>query len=185
MTPSAAMYTVGAMKRSLSPMLLAKLAIGGACLAAASYFVSFLDIPRFPVEGDSVWTRAWADKVYLTLLLLPMVTGIAVYLWAHWRFKRELQEERWPEASLAPVRSLLMRPWWGRCRLAMFVFGVLSITFRPDVNVFSVYLLLLPFDAASSLRLLVNPPATFRSMVSLDLSSAQPPRSEHWGESRA
>jgi hypothetical protein len=107
------MYTVGAMKRGMSPMLLATLAIGGAGLAAASYFVNVLDLPRFPAAGNGVWARAWADRLHLTLFLVPMVLGIAICLWAQWRFKRELQEERWSEASLAPVRSLLSRPWWG------------------------------------------------------------------------
>jgi hypothetical protein len=171
------------MKRGLSPMFLATVAIGGAGLAAASYFVSLLDLPRFPAEGNGVWARAWADRLHLALFLVPMVLGIAVYLLAVWRFKRELREERWPEASLAPVRSLLLRPWWGWCGFALFaVAGLLLVCVKKDFNG-AVYLLALPSNAVARLRWLVNPP-DFRSTVSLDLSCAQPPRSEHWGESR-
>jgi hypothetical protein len=164
-------------------MLLATLAIGGAGLAAASYFVNVLDLPRFPAEGNGVWARAWADRLHLTVFLVPMILGIAVYLWALRRFKRGLDEERWPEASLAPVRSLLRRPW-GWCGFVLFALAcLLFIYVKKDLNG-AVYLLILPSDAVWSLRRLVNPPAEFSSTVSLDLSSAQPLRSEHWGESR-
>ena len=86
-------------------MLLAGLAIGGACLAAACFFVNFLDIPRFPADAVGFWAGMWADRLQLALLLIAMAPGILVWWWAERRFKRELLDGRWPEASLARVEG--------------------------------------------------------------------------------
>lgn len=183
------MYTVGAMKRSLSPMLLAKLAIGGACLAAASYFVSFLDIPRFPVGAVGFWAEMWASRLQLGLLLIAVAPGILVWWWAERRFKRELLDGRWPEASLAGVRGLVKRQlWWIWSCYALGVVASFLAYFAPGadkrtINPFAIYLFSLPPEAVRRLHRLVIPPPPPRPSGGLvELRDVQPLRSEHWGE---
>ncbi len=157
------------------------LAIGGSLLAAATYLLIFVPIPRCAVAGAGFWATVWAYRLQIVALVLPPVLGISVSLWAERRFKRGFLDDRWTEAELSSVRAVVgSRAWgWvGFVALLAFLRPVLLHT-HPGGGGFA-YVLLLPSQTVMRMRQLITPKVP-RNPGLVDWANFKPIRSEHWG----
>jgi len=99
-------------RHQLSAMQLAGLAILGSMLLASVFLLPL------PVER---WFHAmgWLGRLLASLPLFA--AGITLMLLAESRFKNGVQNSRWSEEEIAPVRELLLSPWCRVFSIAMLI----------------------------------------------------------------
>ncbi len=172
-------------ERRPDPMRLATLAITGASLAAATWFVFLIPVPRLLIHGYGYWPEIWTYRLRFLVYATPFVSGLVLWLWAEKRFKRGFQADAWTEAQLAPVRSFLSSRLWAWSGLALIVVCATALLLRRSSYAGSViYMLILPSQTAQRLRTLITPTSNKRSGLA-DWGNFQPIRSEHWGQHKA
>ena len=170
-------------KRKPNPKHLAAWAIAGAFLAASSYLLAFVPIPRLHAHGHGLWAALWMNRLRFLAFFTPFTLGLAISLGAERRFKRGFLTDLWSEAELEPFKALLAYPVWTSASLILMGIGLLAVIFSNPKTHFSgvfFYILLLPSQTAMRLRQLVTPRVKTTG-VFMDWQSFKPIRSDHWG----
>lgn len=162
------------------------LTIAGVVLAASTWFLSFVPIPRLSANGCGFWSVVWSDRLRILAFVLPAGSGFALSLWAERRFSRGFRDFRWTEAELASARPLLLsQSFWAWSTLSILILAIImAITETHFKGGVLIYMLSLPGQAANRLRQMLTPSASQSSGL-MQWSSLQPIRSEHWGEPHA
>lgn len=172
-------------KRKPDPKQLVTWAIAGAVIAASTWFLSFVHIPRLSANGEGFWAVLWTDRLRFVAYFAPFVIGLAPSLWAEHRFKRGLKGEIWSEAELEPVRVLVAKPVWSWTSRLLIGAAVVAVIFSARTagtgHVALLYILLYPVQTAARIRQLMTPKVTSTGGLK-DWQNFKPIHSDHWGE---
>jgi hypothetical protein len=120
----------------------------------------------------------------LTVVLIPLLSGVAVSLMAERRLRRGIDNEEWQERELEPLREVLAYPVWtvmGVIPLVVLIGYGVTANVSHGMPLFSS--LMLPVQMISRLRVMVKPKRVAGGGLQ-DWRSFKPIQSEHWGEPR-
>jgi len=178
--------------RKPSPVHLAYSAIGGATLAASTWFVPFLPVMQHEVRGHGLLLLLWSDRLEIFLFLAPLVLGGLIWWKAYGRFRDTYLADVWNEEELASVRALFEHPFWKVAGLGVVLACVAFIVFismdfghhTHSPNGAMSYLLTLPLSAVSQMKRLIAPPTSARGPMGL-WKDFKPIQSDHWGEQQS
>jgi hypothetical protein len=168
-----------------NPKRLVIWAIAGSFLAASTWFLAWLPIPRFTANECGCWDLLWMNRLRLISLLGPFVVGMTVSFLAERRFKRCVNNQTWSEAQLEPVRALIAKPIWSWTSGLLIGATALSLIFilrREHTGAGAyIYMLLLPTQTVTRIRQLVTPRVKSTGGL-IDWRSFKPIHSDHWGQ---
>jgi hypothetical protein len=171
-------------KRKPDPKQLVTWAITGALIAASTWFLSFVHVPRLSPGGDGFWAVLWAGRLRFVAYFAPFAIGLALCLWAELRFKRGLKAEIWSEAELEPVRTMVARPLWSWTSWLLIgtaVVAVILMAFTAGAGHMALfYILIYPIQIAARIRQLLTPKVKTDGLK--DWQSIKPIQSDHWGQ---
>lgn len=154
-------------------------------LAASTWLLVFVHVPRLPASGHGLGAILWEYRLRIIVCFAPLVSGILISSHAEKRLKQGAMNDVWSEAELAPVRGLLASPIWNWMIWIMsttYVIGWIFI-FRSGhfVGMGFLYLLVMPGQMVMRLKRIVALPVEKGGGLR-DWRSFQPIQSEHWGE---
>jgi O-antigen ligase len=159
------MIFVMKMPGSTSPMRLACLAGVGSLMAGSAFLI--ITISR----------SAWS--------FVPLFVGLTIFYLAQRQLKLGVDKDLWTDAELELLRRRAAHPAW----MALFLLGVAAFIACNIVTDFHrgsylVWAMLFPLQTMLYLKtiLKLSPPEGDGGL--LKLQTANPIRSEHWGESR-
>ena len=171
-------------ERKPNPKHLAAWAIAGAFLAASSYLMAFVPIPRLPANGHGFWAILWMNRLRFVAFFTPFVLGLSISFSAERRFKRAFLDDIWSEAELEPVKALISYPIWTQASLILMGIALFAVIFTSPRTHFSgvfFYILLIPSQTATRLRQLVSPTVKTTG-VFMDWQNFKSIHSDHWGQ---
>jgi hypothetical protein len=159
-------------RHQLSAMQLAGVAVLGSVLASSSFIVPVTSNQRFCSMG-------WLGRL---LLLLPFFAAcITLTLMAESRFKDGVRNNRWSEEEIAPVREVLLSPWWTFFSVVTLIAsGILMFVSAHSYRDIGWALFVIG-QSATRLQTAFRQP-TPKNPSGPDWKSFSPIRSEHWGE---
>ena len=170
--------------RKPNPKLLVTWAIAGAFLAASTWLMSFVPIPRLHANGCGFWDVLWMNRLRFVAFFTPFTLGLAISFGAERRFKRGFLSDLWSEAELEPVKVLLAYPIWTSASLILMGIGLLAmISTAPRTHFSGVlfYILLIPSQTAMRLRQLVTPRVNPTGGL-IDWQNFKRIHSDQWGQ---
>lgn len=157
-----------------SPMRLVAVIIAGALVGS----IAFLPM-------NKVSAHPAAPVVALFLALIPLSMGSMI--WAGSKLRDGVQNERWPESAIQPLRAVVSSAAWKAglvlllaCLAAATVFERRAHDYPYFWSIFCLQQACTQLSYAA--RRPVKPSASGNR---LDLSETLPLHSEHWGESSA
>ena len=165
-------------------MRLACWAAAGSSGMAISFLLLILPITLLRID-HCIGLFSSKNLLRLTIVLTPLVSGLAVSLMAERRLRRGIDNEEWQERELVPLRKVLDHPAWtviGVIPLvALIGYGMTSKVFHGSALFWG---LMAPVQTISRLRMMVKPKGVAGVGVLQDWRSFKPIQSEHWGKSR-
>jgi hypothetical protein len=171
------------MPGSTSPMRLASRALIGGAVTVISFLLLILPIPLLRVD-HCVELFSSKNLLRLTVVLIPLLSGLAVSLMAERQLRRGIDNEEWQERELGPLRKVLAHPVWTVISViplvALLGYGVTS-NLSHGLSLF--WSLMIPAQTISRLRVMVKPKRVAGGALQ-DWRSFKPIQSEHWGEPR-
>jgi hypothetical protein len=171
--------------RKPNPKLLVTWAIAGALLAASTWFLSFIPVPRLHANGCGFGDVLWMNRLRFLVFFLPFAIGIAVSLSAERRFNRGFLNGIWSEAQLEPVRALLAKPVWSTTAAVLAVAIVVEVIYSAKTSHLGggafIYLLLFPNQTATRIRQLITPKVQTTSGL-IGWHNFKPIQSDQWGQ---
>ncbi len=152
-----------------SPYRLTALTIAGSLLATAGFFAASFH----PI---------YSSLPLLLLCFALVVTSLLGMFWAANTLRNDVQNERWPEATLAPFRRVTGHVLWkiamGLLLLAMF--AALTQDHHHRTWFWAVFVLLQTQTQIGTAFARLRKPTPPGPL--LDWSKVSPLRSRHWGE---
>jgi hypothetical protein len=168
---------------SSSPMRLASRALIGGAVMVIPFLLLMLLNPLLRID-HCVDLFSSKNLLRLSVVLIPLLSGLAVSLMAERRLRRGIDNEEWEERDLEPLRKVLAYPVWTVISVIPLVvligYGVTSNVSRGLPLFWS---LMIPTQTISRLRVMVKPKRVAGGGLQ-DWRSFKPIRSEHWGEPR-
>ncbi len=174
------------MLRRLSPVHLARLAIGGAMLAALPWMLQWMPMPPMLGSWHSLPGFLWALRLRVLLFGVPFGAGGALALWAQRQLRLGFLDDAWSGEQPEPVRRLVQSHFWKWFALGLFglclTIAALSLHHAGSLL---LYVVLFPSQMAQTIDRALFPRASRSVSLRTALSDVQPLRSEHWGRGRA
>src|ERR1700722_10518862 len=116
------------------------------------------------------------------LVLLPFfAAGTTLMLIAESRFKNGVQNGRWSEEEIAPLRAVLESPWWTAGSIAMLIASAVMMFIAAHHYRGIGWALLIVGQSLTRLQLGFRRP-TPKNPSGPNWTNFSPIRSEHWGE---
>jgi hypothetical protein len=171
--------------RKLKPMHYALWALAGASLAASTWFLTLIPIPRLLEIGCGCGTALWSDRLRFLGILGPGIIGFVVMIWAEKQLGRGYRSELWSDEDLAPLRAFLTKPLWKRLNWVTLVIylDVFIYWLRPNrldwIHLGLIYILLLPKSCVSRMQQVFAPVRKKREGALIDWHNFKPIQSDH------
>lgn len=154
-----------------SPMRLAAVIIAGS-LVGSSAFLAMTQVPGHPVT------------LVLGMFLSVITLSMGSVIWAGSKLRDGVQNERWPENAIQPLRAVVSSGGWKAAMLVLFSCLIATLVFEHSAHDYPYFwsLFCLQQGCTQLSYAARRPVTTSASGNRFDLSNTPPLHSEHWGE---